>query len=103
EGAARHVGKAPRRALARVSAAGDRRQLESILGDIEERARQIRQLRDQLDLAVKAEQYERAAAIRDDLRRLTEGEGVEDEPSSPGSTRADGACSEHSGSGGAEA
>jgi protein arginine kinase activator len=84
EGAARHVGKAPRRALARVRSAGDRRELEAILGDIEERARQIRQLRDQLALAVKAEQYERAAAIRDDLRRLTEGdEGGAEEAESP--------------------
>lgn len=74
EGAARHVGKAPRRALARVRSAGDRRELEAILGDVEQRAKQIRQLRDQLEHAVKAEHYERAAAIRDDLRRLTEGE-----------------------------
>lgn len=108
EGAARHVGKAPRRALARVRSAGDRRELESILGDIEERARQIRQLRDQLALAVKAEQYERAAAIRDDLRRLTEGDSEDanegqDAAASPRSARADGAGSDSSGSDGAEA
>lgn len=74
EGAARHVGKAPRRALARVRSAGDRQELEAILGDVEQRARQIHQLRDQLEIAIKAEQYERAAAIRDDLRRMTEGD-----------------------------
>ena len=91
EGAARHVGKTPRRALARVRSAGDRRELEAILGDIEGRAKQIRQLRDQLALAVKAEQYERAAAIRDDLRRLTEGEEDGEATQSPRSASADGA------------
>src|SRR5690606_38755704 len=74
EGAARHVGKAPRRALAKVRSAGDRRAPEAILGDVEQPARPIGQPRDQLEVAIKAEQYERAAAIRDDLRRMTEGD-----------------------------
>ena len=74
EGCGHHTGKVPRRALAQLRSAGDGRKLEMILGDAEERARQIRQLREQLEHAVRAEQYERAAAIRDDLRRLTEGE-----------------------------
>lgn len=97
EGAARHVGKAPRRALARVRSAGDRRQLEAILGDIEERAKQIRQLRDQLAVAVKAEQYERAAAIRDDLRRLTEGEEGGEDAGGPRQASADGSAGDGEG------
>ena len=68
EGGANHVGKLPRRALsgsrtARPEPAGN---------DAAARAARITALRSQLDQAVRAEQYEHAARLRDELRRLTE-------------------------------
>ncbi len=71
EGGTHHVGKIPRRALAasREGATGHR--LAAMLGDQRERAERLTQLRKQLENAVKGEQYERAAAIRDEMRRLS--------------------------------
>lgn len=79
EGGTHHVGKVPRRALtgARESAASSGKPpAEAVLGGPEQRAGKAAALRKQLDEAVRAEQYERAAAIRDELRRLTELEGL---------------------------
>jgi protein arginine kinase activator len=75
-GASHHVGKVPRRALSgarpggRLAAAQD-----ELVEAAQERAQRIALLRKQLDEAVAAEQYERAAKIRDDLRRLGRAEG----------------------------
>ncbi len=72
EGGTHHVGKIPRRALSGVLPTGPARAAEAVLGEAAQRASKITALRKQLDEAVQAEQYERAAAIRDELRRLTE-------------------------------
>ncbi|MDX2131210.1 MAG: UvrB/UvrC motif-containing protein [Planctomycetota bacterium] len=66
EGAARHVGKKPRRA-SDGSEDADRAQAE-----LAERARRLARIRAELEDAVKEEQYERAARLRDELRRLGE-------------------------------
>lgn len=60
-GAGQHVGKSPRR---------EARAPEAEREAMEERARRLRLIRKQLDDAVHAEQYERAAKLRDELRRL---------------------------------
>lgn len=70
EGASHHVGKVPKRALAASRSGAP--EAESLLGGERERHQQTALLRRQLDEAVAAEQYERAAKIRDDLRRLGE-------------------------------
>jgi protein arginine kinase activator len=76
EGATHHVGKLPRRTLAasRLSQGSGTaaRGLEAVLGGAEERAKRLTAIRMQLDEAVSSEQYERAAKLRDELRRLSE-------------------------------
>ncbi len=73
EGATHHVGKVPRRALrASRAGGGDEGAIESVLGPAEERARRGRLLRQQMEAAISAEEYERAARLRDELSRLTE-------------------------------
>lgn len=74
EGASHHVGKVPRRAL--ETSRSSTPEAESLLGGRNERTQQAALLRKQLDDAVASEQYELAAKIRDDLRRL--------DPSEPG-------------------
>lgn len=69
EGATHHVGKIPRSALERSRSGGPDR-LEVLLGTTEERIRRMSELRRLLDEAVRAEQFERAAALRDELTRL---------------------------------
>ncbi len=69
EGATHHVGKIPRSALERSRHGGPDR-LEILLGTTEERLRRMGELRRQLDEAVEAEQFERAATLRDELHRL---------------------------------
>lgn len=71
EGATHHVGKVPRRALAEGQSRGAA--MESLLGSVEERAQRIASLRRQLENAIAAEQFERAARIRDEMSRLGEG------------------------------
>lgn len=73
EGACTHVGKVPRRALSECRAAGDPAAI-AILGTMEQRAERLSLLRTKLAEAVRSEQYERAAALRDELTRL-EGPG----------------------------
>lgn len=65
EGATHHVGKTPRGMLQRAGPAR-----EAVLGGTQEHVERLKLLRRQLDDAVRAEQYERAAALRDELRRL---------------------------------
>lgn len=79
EGAVNHSGKIPRRALAasRLGRGGTGqgpgpRGLEAMLGTAQERAKRLAALRKQLDDAVESEQYERAATLRDELRKLSE-------------------------------
>lgn len=71
EGATHHVGKVPRRLLkGETTAAAER--AARLLGTMKDHQERIRLLRKQLAEAVGAEQYERAAAIRDELRRFGE-------------------------------
>ncbi len=79
EGGSHHVGKMPRRALSdsRAGAASGRPAIESILGTLEERSERLSALRRQLAEAVEGEQYERAAKLRDEIRRITEVAGDE--------------------------
>lgn len=73
EGGTHHVGKVPVRALARSRAGGSGSPgVEAVLGGERERAERIKLLKKQLDEAVAGEQYERAAEIRDELRRIAE-------------------------------
>lgn len=65
EGGITHIGKLPRRALAGSTP-------RPVLGDAAQRAARIAALRKQLEEAVCAEQYERAASLRDELRKLTD-------------------------------
>ena len=82
EGATHHVGKVPRRMLATLARAGS---TESVLGDPSERAARLGLLRQQLDEAVNAEQYERAAKIRDEIARLADPTLTPPHSSVPGS------------------
>lgn len=78
EGATHHVGKTPRGALERRRAEGGEGAEEAVLGDVRERAARIATLRKQLDEALGAEKYERAAILRDEIHRLTGGRTGED-------------------------
>ena len=68
EGASQHVGKLPARAGGQ--AAGSR--TRAIAALVEERAQRLSALRRLLEDSIKAEQYERAAQLRDELRRLSD-------------------------------
>src|ERR1043165_5580736 len=96
EGGTHHVGKLPKRALAageeppppvvgprQVGAVGGKKPVgaEGVLGGPEQRAGRIAALKKQLDEAVRTEQYERAAKIRDELRRLADLQGSPPGPS----------------------
>lgn len=61
EGLAQHMGKAPRRATG---------QQEPAFDELAERAERVKTIRRQLDEAIKAEQYERAARLRDQLKSI---------------------------------
>ena len=64
DGATHHIGKEPRRA----------RQTGPSAQDEANRARKLAQLKKQLDEALRAEHYELAALLRDELRRFSSGE-----------------------------
>lgn len=68
EGAGQHIGKSPKR---RGGGAGPQASLTAAL---QERAQRLRAIRKQLDDAVKSEQYEKAAQLRDELRKLDPGQ-----------------------------
>ncbi|MBX3317508.1 MAG: UvrB/UvrC motif-containing protein [Phycisphaeraceae bacterium] len=77
EGGTHHVGKVPLRLLQSMSGtpAG-----ESLLGDAVERAARLGLLRQQLEEAVHAEQYERAAMIRDEIAKAADSHSGGPEP-----------------------
>lgn len=77
EGATRHSGKQPTR-LGALSKAGKAPAIAT--ESSEDRAKAAATLRKQLDEAVKAEQYERAAKLRDELRNLLERTGTKSAP-----------------------
>lgn len=70
EGMSRHVGKVPRRLLAGEGRVGPAS--VAAVGVAEDQSQRLHLLRAQLDEAVKAEQYERAAKLRDEILRLGE-------------------------------
>jgi len=72
-GVARHVGKAPKGALERARHGGEV-SVEELVGSAEEQAERLGALRQQLEEAVNAEQFERAAQLRDEIRRLSTAE-----------------------------
>jgi protein arginine kinase activator len=85
EGGSHHVGKVPKRAAGTTGAhanvpaapgATPARVAESLLGNEQQRAKKVQSLQKQLDEAVRAEQYERAASLRDEIRRLHGPEGT---------------------------
>ncbi|MBI1191359.1 MAG: hypothetical protein GC200_11850 [Tepidisphaera sp.] len=67
QGGDRHRGKVPRRLTGAPAPAAD----PAVLAELAERARRLAALRNELDGAVKSEQYERAARLRDELKRLS--------------------------------
>ena len=69
QGGTHHIGKTPRRLLA-AAKEGDTEAIERVLGGARERAERVALLRKQLEEALAMEQYERAAALRDELRRF---------------------------------
>lgn len=71
EGGVQHIGKVPRRIAA--LAAGESSKAQA-LSELQERAQRLRALRKQLEQAVKNEQYEQAARLRDELRQFGPGE-----------------------------
>lgn len=75
EGAAQHVGKAPKRGSDRAES-GPASTLAAL---VLERAHRAEALRKLLDDAVRTEQYERAAKIRDEIRKLTDGDADGDQ------------------------
>src|SRR4051812_6106211 len=74
EGGTHHTGRLPKRALggAPNPSAPQPRAMPTPPSPTEVKAKRITQLQKQLDDAVKAEQYEKAAKLRDELRTLAE-------------------------------
>ncbi|MCC5822025.1 MAG: UvrB/UvrC motif-containing protein [Phycisphaerales bacterium] len=72
EGACHHVGKFPRRALRDCRSLGDRDRVEVLLGSAREREERLESLRKALAKAVRDEDYERAAMLRDELNRVSD-------------------------------
>ncbi|MFA6043570.1 MAG: UvrB/UvrC motif-containing protein [Phycisphaerales bacterium] len=68
QGGDRHRGKAPRRMLGEATSPETE---PSLVAELAERAKRLAALRNELDGAVKSEQYERAARLRDELKRLS--------------------------------
>lgn len=76
QGAAHHVGKVPARAAQEAASRGDTR----FEGNDEERAARLAEIQTQLDRALRGEQYERAALLRDELKRLVATRGIQRDP-----------------------
>ena len=70
EGATHHVGKVPKRLLG--GGASGSAEARSVLGDLEARNQRRIALRKQLDDAIRGEQYEVAAKLRDQISKLSE-------------------------------
>lgn len=77
EGAGAHIGKKPKGDQKEMVSAGKARKATPAKADLHARAERVRLVRKQLDEAVKAEQYELAAKLRDQLKRLTESQESE--------------------------
>ncbi len=76
DGGTKHIGKVPRRMLGGGTAdTAEPDRIKRGLLDVEERAERLRRIQRELDNAVQAEQYERAAQLRDELRRLSSNGG----------------------------
>lgn len=75
EGSAQHIGKIPRRMSESGSAKSELEDARALAAKREQLERE-RILRRQLDDAVKTEQYELAAKIRDQLQRLSQSSGI---------------------------
>jgi len=80
EGGCHHVGKFPRRALRDCRSLGDHDRVEVLLGNIREREERLDAVRKSLAKAVRDEDYERAAMLRDELGRMSDllGSGIAD-------------------------
>lgn len=72
EGGCHHVGKFPRRALQDCRSLGDTDRVKVLLGDIREREERLESIRKSLAKAVRDEDYERAAMLRDELGRVSD-------------------------------
>lgn len=72
EGGCHHVGKFPRRALRDCRSLGDKDRVEVLLGGIREREERLESIRKALAKAVRDEDYERAAMLRDELGRVSD-------------------------------
>ncbi|MFI4881885.1 MAG: UvrB/UvrC motif-containing protein [Phycisphaerales bacterium JB064] len=83
QGGTHHIGKTPKRMLA-AAQGEDPQAVEKLLGSARERAERVALLRKQLEDALAQEQYERAAAVRDELRRYESQEPGSNEPGSHG-------------------
>jgi protein arginine kinase activator len=73
QGATHHVGKVPRRLLRDLPDPTDVRATAAAMAAAQARAEEIRRVRTDLERAIKAEAYERAAQLRDRLRKLQRG------------------------------
>lgn len=74
DGGSFHVGKIPVRALSsgrHEATSGQRTALEALLGDQASRVRRLEALRAQLGEALRHEEYELAATLRDEIGRMT--------------------------------
>ncbi|CAG0970100.1 Protein-arginine kinase activator protein [Phycisphaerales bacterium] len=69
EGGVKHVGKTPRRVSCEIDESARAK------AELAARAERLSRIRVELETAVRAEQYEKAAKLRDELRRLAEGPG----------------------------
>lgn len=72
EGACNHVGKFPRRALQDCRTLGDADRVEVLLGTVRQREERLEALRKSLAKAVRDEDYEQAAMLRDELGRVSD-------------------------------
>jgi protein arginine kinase activator len=70
EGGEQHIGKVPRRALSLLSDSTDPKRLENLIGGASEREQRLEHVRTQLAAAVRHEDYEHAALLRDELTRI---------------------------------
>ena len=72
EGATQHAGKVPKRIAARAAGREDEAATEAALAraQIRERQERLKVLQRQLDEAVRGEQYELAARLRDQIRKV---------------------------------
>lgn len=69
-----HDGLSQHRGKCLASGAGPQ-PADSALAEVEARSELLKRLKSELERAVHAEQYERAAQVRDEIRRLCEGTG----------------------------